>query len=99
MAPNYDAVCFHAQQTIERLLMGLLIHHSVNPQKIHDLAQLSLLVTQALPEWTWPDEELRFLSRAALDFRYPGESANREEAAEAFAISARIRKAILPLFA
>jgi hypothetical protein len=44
------------------------------------------------PGWSWPVADLRFLSRAAVDFRYPGELADREEAAQAFAISGRLRE-------
>ncbi len=29
--PNFDAVCFHAQQSIEKLMKGLLIHLGVTP--------------------------------------------------------------------
>ena len=38
--PNYDAVCFHAQQCAEKYLKALLIASGVTPPKIHDLAQL-----------------------------------------------------------
>jgi HEPN domain-containing protein len=95
--PNYDAVCFHAQQCIEKLMKGLLIHLSVVPPKSHDLVQLSQLVSQASPKWSWPLNELRFLTRAAVDFRYPGESADREEAQGALDIASRMREKLLSL--
>jgi len=95
--PNYDAVCFHAQQCIEKLMKALLIHLGVAPTKTHDLAYLDQLLTQAYPDWFWPLEDLRFLTRAAVAFRYPGESAEREEAAQAFEIASRLREKLLSL--
>jgi len=95
---NYDAVCFHAQQCIEKLMKGFLIHFGAVPPKSHDLVQLSQLVSQASPKWSWPLNELRFLTRAAVDFRYPGESADREEAQGALDIASRMREKLLALF-
>ena len=93
--PNFDAVCFHAQQCIEKLMKALLIHLGVIPTKTHDLAFLDQLLTPACPGWSWPPDDLRFLSRAAVAFRYPGESADREEAAQAFDIASRVREKLL----
>jgi len=94
---NYDAVCFHAQQGVEKLMKGLLIHLGAVPPKSHDLVQLSQLVSRALAEWSWPIEELRFLTRAAVDFRYPGEAADRKEAQGALDIASRVREKLLSL--
>ena len=97
-APNYDAVCFHAQQCVEKLMKGLLIHLCVVPPKTHDLAYLDQLLAPVCAGWSWPVEELRFLSLAAVDFRYPGEAADREQAEQAFALASRMRERLLPLF-
>ena len=40
--PNYDAVCFHAQQCIEKLVKAALIARSIVPPKSHDLPTLGL---------------------------------------------------------
>lgn len=95
--PNYDAVCFHAQQCIEKLMKALLIHLGVVPTKTHDLAFLDKLLIPVCPEWSWPVEELRFLTRAAVAFRYPGEAAELEDAEQALAIAARLREKLLSL--
>ncbi|MBM4293330.1 MAG: HEPN domain-containing protein [Deltaproteobacteria bacterium] len=95
--PNYDAVCFHAQQCIEKLMKAPLIHLGVNPTKTHDLAYLDQFLAPVCPQWSWPVEELRFLTRAAVTFRYPGESAEKEEAAQALEIAGRLRQKLLPL--
>lgn len=97
-APNFDAVCFHAQQCIEKLMKALLIHLGVTPPKTHDLAYLDRLLSPVCPGWTWPADELRFLSRAAVAFRYPGEAANENEASEAYAMATAMRNQLLGLF-
>jgi HEPN domain-containing protein len=89
--PNFDAVCFHAQQCVEKLMKALLIHLGVVPPRTHDLTALDRLLVPVCPQWSWPVQELRFLTRAAVDFRYPGESADREEAAESLGIATRMR--------
>jgi len=96
--PNFDAVCFHAQQAIEKLMKGLLIHLGTVPPKLHDLAYLDQLLAPVCPGWSWPMEDLRFLTRAAVAFRYPGESADREEAAQALDIAIRLHEKLLSLF-
>jgi HEPN domain-containing protein len=89
--PNYDAVCFHAQQCIEKYIKTLLIAKGVTPPKLHDLVELHRLIVPECPEWQWPLEDLRLLSRSAVLFRYPGETAGQEEAQAAFDICTRIR--------
>ncbi len=38
--PNYDAVCFHAQQVAEKYLKAFLQEHSVAFPKTHNLIEL-----------------------------------------------------------
>lgn len=95
--PNYDAVCFHAQQCAEKLLKAALIVRGQMPPKTHDLSVLSSLLGSVAPEWSWPVEDLRLLSRSAVIFRYPGESADREEAEAALAVSTAMRERLLLL--
>jgi HEPN domain-containing protein len=89
--PNFDAVCFHAQQCVEKLLKAMVILTGGFPPRIHDLAQLATLCS----DWSWPVEELRFLTRAAVEYRYPGEQADSEEAAEAMEICGRLYNDLL----
>ena len=95
--PNYDATCFHAQQCIEKLLKAALIARGEIPPKTHDLTVLSGLLCSSDPEWQWPVEELRLLSRSAVVFRYPGESADREEADAALDVAKATRERLLAL--
>ncbi len=96
---NFDAVCFHSQQCIEKLMKALLIKNGVTPPKIHDLFQLSLLLSPVCKKWSCRAEDLRYLTRASVDFRYPGESADRDEAAEAVEICSKLRTALHRLLA
>ena len=90
--PNYDAVCFHAQQCIEKLMKAALIHQGVLPPKTHDLIQLSELLTFQDAAWKPNIRDLRFLNQAAVGFRYPGDAADYDEAEEALGICDRLRR-------
>ena len=95
--PNFDAICFHAQQCIEKLMKAVLIDRGLLPPKTHDLLLLDQLLRQAITAWSASKDDLRFLTRAAVDFRYPGEAADREEAQQAYEIAARLRGELLRL--
>jgi HEPN domain-containing protein len=92
---NHDGICFHAQQCAEKLIKALLIKRGTVPPKSHDLVSLSQLLAGVLPDWSWPDEELRFLGHAAVAFRYPGESASAADALTAFKTCTRLRSVLL----
>ncbi len=38
--PNYDSVCFHAQQCVEKYLKGKLQEETIKFPKTHDLEKL-----------------------------------------------------------
>ena len=38
--PKHDAVCFHAQQCVEKLMKALLIHLGLDPPRTHNLMLL-----------------------------------------------------------
>ncbi|MGH9325298.1 MAG: HEPN domain-containing protein [Terriglobia bacterium] len=97
-SPNFDADCFHAEQAVEKLMKAMLIHLGVTPLRTHDLVVLDKLLMPACPDWSWPVEELRLLTRAAVDFRNPGESADSEEASGAFEAATRLRAKLRLLF-
>ena len=81
--PNYDGICFHAQQCAEKYLKARLCEADVSFGKIHDLVVLLEQVLVAEPEWETFREDLAYLSDFAVTFRYPGESADRESALDA----------------
>ena len=81
--PNYDGICFHAQQCAEKYLKARLCEADISFSKIHDLVALLEQVLQAEPEWEKFREDLAYLSDFAVAFRYPGESADAEWAFDA----------------
>ncbi len=94
---NYDAVCFHAQQCVEKLMKGVLTSRGQVPPRTHDLVRLNELLASAVPGWSWPLPDLRLLDRAAVDYRYPGESADANEAHAAWQVASVLRNALLKL--
>jgi len=95
--PNFDAICYHAQQCIEKLMKAVLIYRGVHPPRTHNLVWLNKLLEPVCSEWTVPSDDLEFLTRAAGAFRYPGASAEHEDAAEAMKICTRLRELLLKI--
>ncbi|HET6401761.1 MAG TPA: HEPN domain-containing protein [Candidatus Kapabacteria bacterium] len=91
--PNYDAVCFHAQQCIEKLLKAVLIEHNIPPPYTHNLPLLADLLESKSLQALMKDLEL--LSLYAVGIRYPLEFASKMEAEEAIEVCIRIRKILL----
>jgi HEPN domain-containing protein len=90
-APNYDAVCFHAQQCAEKYIKARLVETGVRPPRTHDLSVLANFVEPFDAAWSELQSELDWLSTLAVEIRYPGASAAAEDAARAVDIAARIR--------
>ena len=81
--PNYDAVCFHSQQCVEKFLKARLVEADLRFGKTHDLEQLLDLAVRVEPLWNTLRPALNLLSSYAVEFRYPGETATREVAKRA----------------
>jgi HEPN domain-containing protein len=79
-APNYDAACFHAQQCAEKYLKALLTQQDLPFRPIHDLEVLLSLIIPVSPDFELIRDLLLLLNDYAVDFRYPGEIATKEEA-------------------
>lgn len=82
--PNYDAVCFHAQQVAEKYLKAFLQEHNVVFPKTHSLIELLELCLPLDPSFELQRGYLIRLDRYAVRYRYPGESADKDEARLAF---------------
>jgi len=74
--PNYDAACFFAQQYVEKYLKARLIEADIYFKKVHDLTYLLELVKPVEPLWGSYEREMRILTDYAVEFRYPGASAD-----------------------
>lgn len=92
--PNYDAVCFHAQQCVEKYLKAFLQEANISFPRTHDLADLLASALSLEPTWTSLTPDLNALSAFAVEYRYPGESADLTEAREAFQKCRNVRGVI-----
>ena len=89
-----DAVVFHAQQYVEKLLKARLIQLGQPVDKIHDLAALSRQLEAVDGQWSWDSEELADLSSGAVLARYPGFETSAEEQAELVELASHLRRAL-----
>ena len=81
--PNFEGVCFHAQQCAEKYLKARLCETDVPFRKVHDLVALLGSALEVEPTWERHREDLAYLSAFAVGVRYPGESADRDCALDA----------------
>jgi len=76
--PNYDGACFFAQQCVEKYIKARLVEADTYFKKVHDLSYLLGLVVAIEPLWISYEQEFRLLTDYAVEFRYPGASADLE---------------------
>ena len=81
--PNYDAVCFHAQQCAEKYLKGYMFHRNIPFAKIHDLPKLlkDLIIRES--EFSKLKDSAIVLTSMAIEIRYPGMQAIKTDAKRA----------------
>ena len=89
--PNYDAAGFHAQQCVEKYLKAILQLSNIRFEKVHDLLALLKLCLSVVPELEQYKELLAYLNPFAVAFRYPGDSATRDQARQAIQIMKKLR--------
>src|SRR5437763_1082629 len=59
--PDYDVLCFHAQQCAEKYLKGALVADGKSFPKIHDLRVLLDKLRSKHPEWNLFDADANML--------------------------------------
>jgi len=91
-APNYDAVCFHAQQCAEKYLKACLQEADMPFGRTHNLSALLDLLLPISAELDTLRSHLRALTVFAVDVRYPGESVDKAEAHEALRLCRAVRR-------
>ena len=94
-ATTYDAVCFHAQQCVEKYLKSILVDHSLPVPKTHDIEKLFGLLPDPLTVRLTP-EQMQWLTAFATDSRYPGDwdPIDTQKAAEAVNMARGVREAV-----
>ncbi|HUT75851.1 MAG TPA: HEPN domain-containing protein [Armatimonadota bacterium] len=92
--PVYDAICFHAQQCAEKYLKAWLAEQGLGFPKIHDLEALAKLCLPSLSELDVVMDDLRLLTSFAVEIRYPGVFAQRQDAERCWRAAVRARDVI-----
>jgi HEPN domain-containing protein len=92
--PALDAVCYHAQQCIEKYMKAILQENEIDFEKIHDLDILLQKCGGFTPELEASRDDLIKLSAYAVDVRYPGFEVSEVEAKECITSMEKIRLVI-----
>ena len=92
--PIYNAICFHAQQCVEKYLKAWLQEQNIPFPRTHDLKELLKLVVPSVPVWWVWEPDFAFLSKYAVTTRYPGASATADDAESAVGICDEVRRAV-----
>lgn len=82
--PNYDAVCYHAQQSAEKYLKAYLHGYSANTPKTHELIDLLELCLKLDVTFEAYRLILRQLNLYSVLYRYPGFWASETDAQSVF---------------
>ena len=90
-SPNYDAVCFHAQQVAEKYLKAVLQENQQIIPRTHALLDLLAMCIKISPTFQLIQENLNILDGYAVLFRYPGKFADKIEAKDAYKNASIIR--------
>lgn len=97
-APNYDAVCFHAQQCVEKYLKATLVDADIEFEKTHDLGILLDMLVRLEPSWEKLRKDMDSLAGLAVEVRYPGYCAESEDADVALEIASQVRQVVRQRF-
>lgn len=96
--PITDAICFHAQQCVEKYLKAFLVYHGKSFRKTHNIAEILELCIQIDAGF----EELKKINAHELtvyatELRYPEffHIPSLEEAKECFESAVRVREFVL----
>jgi len=88
----HNTVCFHCQQSAEKYLKARIEEAGLRIAKTHDLESLLNIVIQTEPLWAALRPALQNLTDFAVDFRYPGNEANKQDAKTAILDCKAVRK-------
>jgi HEPN domain-containing protein len=91
-SPNYDAVCFHAQQCAEKYLKAVLQENGKHIPKIHNLVELMMLCEEIDKSFEMLRADLVIMERYSIRVRYPGNFAEKEDAQSAYSAAGTARK-------
>jgi HEPN domain-containing protein len=95
--PLHDIVCFHCQQCAEKYLKALLEERGQRVPRTHLLVSLLPLLAPHYPSLRSLRAGLDFLTRFAVDTRYPGDQASKRQAQAALRWVDKVRKVVRTL--
>lgn len=88
---NYDAICFHCQQMAEKYIKAFLFKNNIDFPKIHSLIELLELCYPIRPALKEHRAVFERLEDFAVLYRYPGASADYDNAEESLLATESIR--------
>lgn len=77
-----EIICYHCQQSAEKLLKGFLVSNNIETPKTHDLVQLRDMCAEVNGNFEELYDVCAFLTRYGVQPRYPNEIEVLEEDAE-----------------
>ena len=89
---DHDGVCFNCQQAAEKYSKALLEELGLGVPRTHILRDLGGLLLPHYPVLSKLQRGLKFLTRFAVDIRYPGENATKRQSAAARRWEQRVRR-------
>jgi HEPN domain-containing protein len=92
--PSYYAVCYHCQQCCEKYLKAFLLSNKAHFPKTHDLVHLVELCLPYAKEWESLAEDLQIVKNLGMQGRYPGDSADAEDAKLSLSITHKLRDVV-----
>jgi HEPN domain-containing protein len=95
----HDQVCFHCQQCAEKYLKALMEEIGLTVPRTHNLISLLPLLALHHSSLRSLRRGLDFLTRFAVQTRYPGDSATKRQATAAFRWADKVRTAARSLLA
>ena len=87
----HDQLCFHCQQSAEKYLKALLQELGRPIPRTHILRDLVNLLLSDHAELRSLQRGVKFLTRFAVETRYPGESASKRQTVAALRWAGRVR--------
>ncbi|MGH7136220.1 MAG: HEPN domain-containing protein [Pirellulales bacterium] len=89
--PFHNEQCFHCQQAAEKYLKALLEELGLVIPRTHLLKDLLALLLPHHPSLAGLRRGLAFLTRFAVETRYPGDSASKRQATAALQWAGKVR--------
>lgn len=92
-----DSICFHCQQTVEKILKGFLVFNKKEFPKVHDLIHLLNLCKKIDKSLEGLEDEVSFLNRYYVETRYPSEVAiySKDECKKALEATQKVNQFII----